>query len=173
MNNAYPQFNGSGTSIEDLRNQEILRQQQMEMARQHRQQDIPVWKSHKQPVMMDETEIAKLVHDIESSLPGSQHNVTVSEPTSFSTYTPPKIKRVKQEESNGKGWLKKVPSCLHEPLLIYVVYMVMSLDSVKNLVVKYVPQIGPDESGKVSFVGIVIYGAILTIVITIIKKLLL
>jgi transcriptional regulator with XRE-family HTH domain len=60
-----------------------------------------------------------------------------------------------------------------ESLLLFVIYVILSQSFVKRSVGMYLPQINGNPDGSKSFVGIATYGAILTIMFMVFKKLLL
>lgn len=72
------------------------------------------------------------------------------------------------EETDKSTYL---PEWLKEPLLILIIYIILSQNFVKIFVGKYVKYINPDSDGNVSFLGIIIYGTILAVLYLITKKL--
>lgn len=78
------------------------------------------------------------------------------------------------EDTNNKQenkFISSIPVVLREPLLILILYVILSQSIVKDTIGKYIPQINPNEDGKVSFLGILIYGIILSTLYAIIKNL--
>lgn len=71
------------------------------------------------------------------------------------------------------GLVEKIPFLFREPLIIVVVYVILSLDIVKQTLGSYIPQIKPNAGGNVQFIGYIIYGMIMAIAIMTMKKLLL
>ena len=69
--------------------------------------------------------------------------------------------------------MKPIPEFLREPLLIFIIYMILSLDIVKKTLSKYIPQIKPTADGGVMIIGVAIYGMILGVIYVAAKKLLL
>ena len=51
-----------------------------------------------------------------------------------------------------------------------ILYMILSLSFVKKTIGNYVSYINPDESGKVKFFGIFIYGLVLAVLFIGLKK---
>lgn len=162
--------------------------------------DIPVWKSNQQPVW-SEDEMASLARDIEGSLPSNQRDVAVSEPPSHPSYpasalssrghnrvgdqdaplvirskdSGPMVKS-KEGERGVKnvhtGYLSYVPSFLREPVVIFLIYYLFSIEPIQKLIATQITQMKPDESGKVPYIGIAIYGMIVTLAIMLGKRLL-
>jgi len=71
------------------------------------------------------------------------------------------------------GIMKNIPVILRDPIILMIVYIILSLDIVKKTIATYIPQLTPDPSNGVSMMGIVIYAAIVAFSYTAIKKLLL
>jgi hypothetical protein len=71
------------------------------------------------------------------------------------------------------GIVDKIPFLFREPLIIVVVYVILSLDIVKQTLGSYIPQIKPNAGGNVQFIGYIIYGMIMAIAIMTMKRLLL
>jgi hypothetical protein len=71
------------------------------------------------------------------------------------------------------GVMGYIPSLLREPLIILVLYVVLSQAFVYKTVGKYIPQINPDGTGEVSFYGVIIYGLLLAITYALAKRFLL
>lgn len=75
--------------------------------------------------------------------------------------------------SKKTGIVEKIPFLFREPLIIVVVYVVLSLDIVKQTLGSYIPQIKPNAGGNIQFIGYIIYGMVMAIAIMTMKKLLL
>lgn len=94
--------------------------------------------------------------------------------------TPPQqIKQpIKQEQIEQKeiippkkeGVFSHIPVFLREPILIIVIYIILSLDITKNTLSSYIPQIKPTTDGNILFVGILIYAIILAFIYAVAKK---
>jgi hypothetical protein len=78
---------------------------------------------------------------------------------------------VDEEEQSG-GYLSMIPSQLVDPLLIIVIYAILSQTVVRENIGRYVTQINPDASGDVSLLGILIYGTVLAVLFVLTKRLL-
>lgn len=66
-----------------------------------------------------------------------------------------------------------IPMMLREPLLILIIYVILSQPIIKETIGQYLKQINPDMDGKVSFTGILIYGIILAALYALAKKVIL
>ena len=85
-------------------------------------------------------------------------------------------KEPKDDDIIVKSKVKKhndyMPDWIKEPLLIIIIYVIFSQSFVRKTIGQYITQINPNESGSVSIVGYIIYGAILALVFMVFKKLL-
>jgi len=79
-------------------------------------------------------------------------------------------KNKNSKNKSEKNVIYKMPEIIKEPLIILILFVILSQTIVRKLIGEYLPYINPDGSGKVSFVGIVIYGLILSIGFVIVKK---
>jgi len=75
-------------------------------------------------------------------------------------------------QNTQNGYLSFIPSILREPLLIIVIYILLSQPFVQNNIGKYIKQVNPIQ-GKVSIIGIFIYAVLLAVIYTITKHILL
>lgn len=62
-----------------------------------------------------------------------------------------------------------ISSFLKEPILLLVLFIILSINPVKNAIGQYIPYINPDENGVVGIMGIASYGAVLVVLFTIIR----
>jgi hypothetical protein len=78
----------------------------------------------------------------------------------------------KEEYTNSK--IKSsdsyVPEILKEPLLLIIIYVVMSQGFVRKGIGSYISYINPSQDGYVSLIGYVIYGTILALLFMFFKK---
>jgi len=65
-----------------------------------------------------------------------------------------------------------IPKFIQDPLLIWVIFILLSQNFIKQLIGKYVHQINPNEEGVVSFMGVAVYGLIFAVIFGLIKFLL-
>jgi hypothetical protein len=108
-----------------------------------------------------EPDIEDLALDISNSLPTDTVNISVND------------MREDFEDNKSGGYLSFIPEILREPLIILVLFILLSEAFVQENIGKYIPQVNPCSEGKVSRVGVVIYGLVLVILYMILKKLLL
>lgn len=73
---------------------------------------------------------------------------------------------------NG-GLLSAIPEMFREPLIILVLFVILSQPQVRNFIGTYIKQINPDSQGRVSMLGVVIYGIILATLFSLSKRFLL
>ena len=76
--------------------------------------------------------------------------------------------------NNRKKILDSVPPTFREPLLIIIIYTLLSLNSVKEMFSVYIPQLKQINNGSTNMIiGTVVYGIIFAIIFVLAKKLLL
>jgi hypothetical protein len=80
---------------------------------------------------------------------------------------PKKDKRIKTTTVVKKT--SRIPAYLQDPLLIWIIFIIMSQNFFKQLVGKYIPYINPDEDCKVGFFGVAIYGFLFAVLFMVIK----
>lgn len=81
-------------------------------------------------------------------------------------------KEVKVEKKSKFKLPFRIPEFIRDPLLIWIIFILLSQNFIKQLIGKYVKQINPNEDGVVSFMGVVIYGLIFAVLFGLIKFLL-
>lgn len=62
---------------------------------------------------------------------------------------------------------------IKEPLLLLIIYLILSQATVKLFAANYIPYLNPGPDGSVPFIGILIYGILLVTIYFLSKKLLL
>lgn len=75
--------------------------------------------------------------------------------------------------SQQKKIMQKLPTFLQEPVLLLIIYFILSLAPIRDFIGKNIKQVNPNDDGEVSYTGIIIYGSIFAIIYTIMKKYLL
>jgi hypothetical protein len=75
-------------------------------------------------------------------------------------------------QQKNDGIMSFIPKVLREPLLIFILYIILSQPFVINGVGRYIKQVQPDSSGRFSMAGIVIYGLIFAVLYMLFKRLL-
>jgi len=63
-----------------------------------------------------------------------------------------------------------IPEIIREPLLLLIIYIILSQPIVRETLGQYIQQLNPDMEGKVSFTGVLIYGIILATLYTVAKR---
>jgi hypothetical protein len=71
---------------------------------------------------------------------------------------------------NEEKLLGFLPENLRDPLIIFILYMFLSLRPVQEFIGRYVSQINPDGEGKVPYIGVIIYGLLLISLYFIVKR---
>jgi hypothetical protein len=106
-----------------------------------------------------------LAKDIANNLPNNEEQHILE------TYGDDELIVKSKQEDNF--FTANIPKVLQEPLIIIVIYAILSHQSVYNFIGRYIKQVNPDASGKVPLVGILIYGIILAALYSLTKKFLL
>lgn len=78
-------------------------------------------------------------------------------------------KKTKKKEIVEKESSFNYIDLLKDAGIIWVIYMILSINILKNFIAKYVKWINPNEEGVVPFSGIAVYGLILTLIFIITK----
>jgi hypothetical protein len=73
--------------------------------------------------------------------------------------------------SEYAGWFFDECFNYKDFLVLFILYFVLSQEMIKDFFSKYFSSLNPDTEGKVGVQGVIIYGLILTVLFTIIKKL--
>lgn len=133
--------------LEDIPTQNYPREQAYPKQQIYQQQEIPVQNQQRDPLVY---------------YPQQKPSVNIT--------TVP----TKNENDNNKqqNILHKIPKPLREPLLIIILFFILSTKTAKTTIGNYIPQINPDSSGNISYVGIFLYGVILALAYSAIKYLL-
>lgn len=74
-----------------------------------------------------------------------------------------------KKKKSSYGFNYNIPEMLKDPVLIWLIYMLMSQNFFKTLIGKYLTSINPNEEGVVTFTGVAMYGLILVALYTLIK----
>lgn len=85
--------------------------------------------------------------------------------------------RIQQKHIKKSGTkfppFEKIPQAFRAPIILVILFIIMSLDVVKQTIGAYIPQIRPNATGNVSLIGYAVYGAILAIAFETLKNMLL
>ena len=113
----------------------------------------------------DGTDMEDLAKDISKNLPNEPISEVVSE----------NIDSSETETETGiiSKYFSFIPQVLIEPILLVLIFIILSQPVVKQNIGNYIKQINPDATGKVSQIGIVIYGIILAVLFSLTTKFLL
>lgn len=86
-----------------------------------------------------------------------------------------RMKKLKKKTNKNSDKIMKryVPDIFQEPLIIAVLFIILSLNVVRKTLGAYIPQANLNEDGSIAFTGIVVYAIILSIGYLVLKKLLL
>jgi len=164
----------NGTPIENLRYTQQMPQQQfqqpMSLSTNMPESDL-VNDDLRRHVNMDtlSREVTETLDDV--TLP--EHQVMQQQGTHRRKHRTSQHDDDDDRKKTKNSIMKNIPEYLHEPLIIFVIYMILSLDIVKKALASYIPQLKPNGDGNVQLVGIAVYGMILGIIYSVVKKLLL
>lgn len=125
----------------------------------------------------DEDAIDELINQINTETDESQpkkktNKIKSNKKNKLDTDTDEDKKEKKEVKKNKFKFPFKIPEFIRDPLLIWVIFILLSQNFIKQLIGKYVNHINPNEDGVVSFLGVVIYGLIFAVLFAIIKFLL-
>ena len=110
----------------------------------------------KPSIPRDTSDAEELAKDLNENLPDTF--VSVSEVSEYGS-------------NSGKfNLMSRIPETFRDPLIILIIFIVLSLPVVRENIGKFIPQINPDVEGKVSFTGILIYGIILVALFMLVKR---
>jgi hypothetical protein len=112
--------------------------------------------------------IKNLVKDINNEIDDDKKKKTKKQDTDSDT----EEEKPKKKKSKGSFFNFTIPEMIKDPILIWVIYMLMSQNFFKKLVGKYITHINPNEEGVVPFSGVAVYGLVLVVLFTLIKFLL-
>lgn len=113
----------------------------------------------------------QLAREVNDSL--DDLNTPQEPPKQQPSIRPRQLQKQQKEQKDNDGIMGRVPMFLREPIIIVLIYVVLSLDIVKKTLSSYIPQIKPSADGSILFVGIIIYAMILAISYSVAKRLLL
>lgn len=124
----------------------------------HQVQHDPYYNNRGKPrfVKQDLSDIEELAKDLNDNLP---EQIIVSDNT---------------DESKEKFHITSyIPDGLKDPLIILVLFVILSQPVIRETIGTYIKQINPDIEGKVSLTGVIIYGIILATLYYLVKRFLL
>lgn len=149
-----------GTSILDLKKQE----EKMYQRDEREKQDIHNGQNNESAIKNAKrnSKIQNLVNSINKKL----DDYEPSKPTQQNTDSDEDFieKNIKKDYES-----QIVKRYFKEPLLIVVIYLILSQEFVRNNIGKYITYINPDENGNVSNIGFCIYGLILAVLVVFFK----
>jgi len=112
----------------------------------------------KQSRIHEITDIEELAKDISDNLNDDTY-ASVSE-------------SIEEQTHSNSGVFSSIPEILREPMLIVILFVILSQPIVKETLGKYITQLNPDIEGKFSLTAIIIYAVILATLFAVIKKIL-
>ncbi len=110
--------------------------------------------------------------DSDESKPKKKKKIKSKKSNDTDTDTDDDKKNIKPEKKSRFKLPFKIPEFVRDPLLIWIIFILLSQNFIKQLIGKYVHQINPNEDGVVSFLGVVIYGLIFAVLFGLVKFLL-
>lgn len=141
---------------------QVQQVQQMKRNKKNIPDDITRTESTDHHHPSKQADITHLVSDINKSLDNySPSNQDI----------PPNDDPVEEEANENYSRSTYLPDWLKEPLLILIIYVLLSQNFVKTFTGKHIKYINPGDDGTVPFLGVVIYGTILAVLYIILKRL--
>lgn len=114
--------------------------------------------------------IEDLAKDISNNLPSpDSDNDVMMRPIIVDSEEFPEINVPDVVKQYG-GYLNFLPIILREPLIIVVLFILLSQDYVRVIIGRYLRQINPNAQGRVSFAGILTYGILLATLFSLTKR---
>jgi len=171
----------AGTSIADLKKiQPLSRSPNQSPREQWKKQNVDI---RQQQGFSDSDQerdkIKHLVKDINKSLddygPSKMRNTEDSDDESDNNNNATEKEHYNDKnemDNNKKIDDKSILDHLKEPLLLVIIYVILSQNFVRRTIGNYISYINPKEDGNVPFVGYILYGVILTVAFVFFKKIL-
>lgn len=103
----------------------------------------------------EDLDIEELARDINENLPSEMNEVNETE---------------EHFGESSMNLFSVFPAQFRDPILIVLLFLLLSQGAVKEFIGKYIPQINADETCVVSFTGILIYGIILAGLFSLCKR---
>jgi hypothetical protein len=120
--------------------------------------------------------IKYIVEDINNNIDESRKNKKkVKKDSETDTDTEESEKeeiKKKKKKSNNSSFGFNIPDMVKDPILIWLIYMLMSQNFFKKLIGNYITLINPTDEGVVPLTGIAVYGVILVSLYSFIKLIL-
>jgi hypothetical protein len=108
--------------------------------------------------------VSEIVGDVDDEL--DVQNIITSETQNVSSIN--NLTSLSQNDLLGSSL--SIPSEFKDPLLIVILFVILSQSQVRNTISKYVTIINPGPNGQIPQLGFVVYGAILASLFYLIKK---
>lgn len=143
----------SGTPIEYIREAQQRHMRTRQQNFDNEQEAILMQGQHTTTPSMD-----AVVRDINNSIDGAQIE---NERTVVNNIS---------NKNNKMSLIDKIPEVLRDPIIIIILYIILSTDVVKKTLATYIPQIRTTSDGGVLFIGVLIYSIILGVSFAVVKK---
>lgn len=115
-------------------------------------QPLPGETENNDDEILNEIEMSELAQELSDDVPEIVENIEEDD-----------------ENVNGNGF-DIISDNVKEPLLVIVIYMVMSHPAFRNFMTNNIRQLQPDAYGNISWGGIFIYGVVLALLFSISKR---
>ena len=137
-------------------------QQQPQQTQQSQYHNDQTEESHES----NNSKMKQLVNDINDD---SDFEKPISNTDTDLTDTDSDRDKKKKKKNKRKSYAFEIPEAIKDPILIWIIYMIMSQQFFRDLCGKYITSINPDDTGKVSLTGIALYGALLSVLFMVTK----
>lgn len=77
-----------------------------------------------------------------------------------------------EEITNKRSINSYIPNFVKEPLLLIIIYVIMSQEFVHKMLSNYIPYVNVNDEGRVPLLGIIIYGSIMAVIFMFFRKIL-
>jgi hypothetical protein len=123
----------------------------------------PLNSETKKQIKINPTQQTKIKINTNSNTNTNTNTNTENESeTDTETETETQLKPLKVKKQK-RSFLQKMSQYLIDPIILLVIYVLMSQDFAKHLIGKYVQVINPDENGLIGIKGILAYGLVLVL----------
>lgn len=188
----------NGTSINDLKKQQEIQQKQFEMNQMMKMQELnelqktqnifynanqnkhyeqghnaayDTLQNQQDPYYTMQNNYGYMEQNIQPHVLANNLNVELPNIKKEADILTELANEEKEHFDNKKKSKSVIPRMLVSPLIIFILFVILSLPSVRINIGKFIPQIRPNASGNTAMTGVIIYGIILSVLFVIVQKL--
>jgi hypothetical protein len=142
-------------SMQEMQQSQYDMMQNLETEQGHQSQHMIHQNQHNpyvQPTYENNGELQDLARDISDTMPDDLYMIGTNESVDSESVS---------ESSEATGYLSSLPAMTREPLIVFILGVILSNPEVITLMTRYIPQLQADSlTGKPSLTGIIIYSLI-------------